>query len=201
VNGAIDYYLLRGTQLTGLSQANVYGDDCSPATNYPLVRLRSTATGRVHYCRTWDFSSRGVATGTAPQSVRFDASPVPYGDYELCVVANGISSHCIAFCHRRVESTQGATAGSGCSCGKPHGCCCCETPCCEQERIDPVIFRLFSHVETLQQSVNHLQSQGRAEPAPLEPKERREVTRAEKQAAERLAAPDKPASRRTPAKK
>jgi hypothetical protein len=199
VNGAIDYYLLRGTQLTGFSQACVYGDDCNPATNYPLVRLRSTASGRVYYCRTWDFSSRGVASGTVPESVRFDASHVPYGDYELCVVANGISSHCIAFCHRRVESAQGNAAG--CGCGKRECSCCCETLCCEQERIDPLIFRLFSHLDTLQQSVSHLQSQGRAAPGPLEPKERRQATRADKQAAERLAAPDKPASRRAPSKK
>jgi hypothetical protein len=199
LNGVIDYYLLRGTQLNGFSQANVYGDDCNPATNYPLVRLRSTATGRVDYCRTWDFSSRGVATGAVPQSVRFDPSSVPYGDYELCVVANGISSHCIAFCHRRVES--GQNTSTGCGCGKPHGSCCCETPCCEQDRIDPQILRLFSHLETLQQSVNQLQSQGRAEPTPGEPKDRHEVTRSEKQAAERLAAPDKPAVRRAAPKK
>jgi hypothetical protein len=37
-----DYYLLQGTQLNGLSQANTYGDDCQAATNYPLVRLRNT---------------------------------------------------------------------------------------------------------------------------------------------------------------
>ena len=200
VNGSIDYYLLRGTQLTGFSQANVYGDDCNAATNYPLVRLRSTATGRVYYCRTWDFSSRGVATGTVPQSVRFDASHAPYGDYELCVVANGISSHCIAFCHRRVQSSGGSAGGSGC--GKAQGCCCGgESPCCDEERIDPLIFRLFSHLDTLQESVNQVQSQGRAEPTSLEPKERRNVTKADKQAAERLAAPDKPASRRAPPKK
>jgi hypothetical protein len=200
VNGVIDYYLLRGTQLTGFSQANVYGDDCNPATNYPLVRLRSTASGRVYYCRTWDFSSRGVATGSMPESVRFDASHVPYGDYELCVVANGISSHCVPFCHRRLTQPT-ASSGDGCCCKKPHGSCSCETPCCEQEVIDPLIFRLFSHLDTLQHNVNQLQSQGRAKPAAGEPKERREVRRAEKQAAERMAAPDKQTARRAAPKK
>ena len=38
-SNANDYYLLTGTQLNGLSQANTYGDDCYPATNYPLVTL------------------------------------------------------------------------------------------------------------------------------------------------------------------
>ena len=139
----------------------------------------------------------GVATGTVPQSLRFDASQLPYGDYELCVVANGISSHCVAFCHRRVAQP----SSSPCGCGKPHGCCCCETTCCEEERVDPQIFRLFSHVETLQRSVHQLQSQGRAEAAAGEPKERREVSRAEKQTAELLAAPEKPARRRAAPKK
>jgi hypothetical protein len=200
VNGVVHYYLLRGTQLTGFSQANVYGDDCNPATNYPLVRLRSTASGRVYYCRTWDFSSRGVATGSVPESVRFDASHVPYGDFELCVVANGISSHCVPFCHRKVTQPS-ASSGDGCCCHKPHGSCSCETPCCEQEVIDPLIFRLFSHLDTLQHNVNQLQSQGRAKPTAGEPKERREATRAEKQAAERMAAPDKQTARRAAPKK
>jgi hypothetical protein len=63
-HAGIDYYLLHGTQLNGLSQANIYGDDCTPATNYPLVRLRSVRTGEVYYCRTYDFSSMAVSTGS-----------------------------------------------------------------------------------------------------------------------------------------
>src|SRR5712692_3591140 len=98
-----DYYLLRGTQLNGLSQANTYGDDCYPATNYPLVRLRSMQTNEAYFCRTYAFSTMGVATGGDLESVRFDARHVPFGDFELCVIANGISSHCVSFCHRRSE--------------------------------------------------------------------------------------------------
>jgi hypothetical protein len=92
-----DYYVLQGTQLNGLSQANVYGDDCQPATNYPLVRLHDLSTGKTFYARTYDFSTLGVATGAALQSCRFKLLGIPYGNYELSVVANGIASHAFAF--------------------------------------------------------------------------------------------------------
>lgn len=152
----IDYYLLRGTQLNGLSQANVYGDDCNPATNYPLVRLRSVRTGEVYYCRTYDFSTMAVATGASVESVRFDASRVPYGDFELCVVANGISSHCLPFCHRAVtQPCAGASnAACGCSAGSAGGagsdCCCAE------ETKDPQVARLQAHVDALQRTVQRI---------------------------------------------
>lgn len=89
-------YTLHGRQLNGLSQAVGYGDDASSATNYPLVRLRHLATGRVRYCRTFDHSSMGVATGTSIQSTNF---AVPFGTdtgpTQLCVIANGIVSDCV----------------------------------------------------------------------------------------------------------
>ena len=97
-HSAPHHYLLKGVQLSGLSQANTYGDDCNPATNYPLVRLRNILTNEVYYCRTFDFSSRGVTGGLA-ESARFVTPHLPFGNYELCVVANGISSHCVPFCH------------------------------------------------------------------------------------------------------
>jgi len=152
-----DYYLLKGTQLNGLSQANTYGDDCAAATNYPLVRLRNTHTGKVYFCRTYQFSTMGVATGPALESTRFDASLVPYGDYDLCVIANGISSHCVPFCHRRPRA-----CGCGCGCKKqePAGCCrpaCCDDPCCEEdEMIDPEVARLKLQVRGLQNMANRL---------------------------------------------
>ena len=64
-------YTLSGTQLNGLSQAVSYGDDAQMATNYPLVRLRNPATGAVFYCRTFDHSTMGVATGAATVSTTF----------------------------------------------------------------------------------------------------------------------------------
>lgn len=182
----VDYYLLRGTQLNGLSQANMYGDDCYAATNYPLVRLRSTLTNEVYFCRTYEFSAMAVATGATPEAVRFDAGNVPYGDYDLCVIANGISSHCISFCHRR--------HGQACSCGRTESCCCqCRETCCrEDETIDPQIRRLQSELKTLQGGIRRLGSLGAGELPALQPKETRKATKAEKEEAEREAAEEKP---------
>lgn len=92
----LNTYTLHGRQLNGLSQAVSYGDDASAATNYPIVRLKNLATGRVRYCRTFDHSTMGVATGTSIQSTNF---AVPWGTNtgltQLCVIANGIVSDCV----------------------------------------------------------------------------------------------------------
>jgi hypothetical protein len=86
-------YTLYGSNLNGLSQAVGYGDDASAATNYPLVRIRHKATGKITYCKTFEHSTMGVATGTAIESTNF-AVPfgIPAGASEIYVVANGIAS-------------------------------------------------------------------------------------------------------------
>ena len=72
-----DYFLLRGTQLNGLSQAVGYGDDYAAATNYPIVKLTEVSTGQVSFARTYNWSSTGVALGT-------DTHPTPTStDFEL----------------------------------------------------------------------------------------------------------------------
>jgi hypothetical protein len=84
---------LRGRQINGLSQCSYYGNDATQATNYPIVRLRSGSN--VYYCRTSQFSTMGLQTGTIVHSCRvFVPSSVPTGSYCLEVVANGISSAC-----------------------------------------------------------------------------------------------------------
>jgi len=86
-------YTLRGRQLNGLSQGVSYGDDVSAATNYPLVQLKTIASGRVWYCRTFGHSSMGVATGQAIVQTTFVVPPtVDNGPAELVVIANGIPS-------------------------------------------------------------------------------------------------------------
>ena len=127
------HYRLKGTQLNGLSQANIYGDDCYPATNYPLIRLQNDATHKVYYCRTYDFSSMGVATGSSMESVRFTVPNVPSGSYDLCVVANGISSHCVDFLpHRKKRHEHEEDREGG---GRRRTCCeCCCEPCrCDED--------------------------------------------------------------------
>jgi Kelch motif protein len=86
-------YSLHGRQLNGLSQAVSYGDDAMAATNYPLVRLRHVASGKITFCRTRDHDSMGVATGTAVHATHFTVPcSAPAGTSELCVIANGIES-------------------------------------------------------------------------------------------------------------
>ena len=89
-------YSISGRLFNGMSQAVGYGDDASAATNYPLVRIRHLATGTVRYCRTFDHSTMGVATGAAIASTNFTVPlNTQAGPSELCVVANGISSPCV----------------------------------------------------------------------------------------------------------
>ncbi|HZX70243.1 MAG TPA: hypothetical protein VFE77_05425 [Rhodanobacter sp.] len=85
-------YLLTGTNLNGLSQANSYGDDAQMPTNYPIVQITDTTSGAVYYLKTQDFSSRGVAVpGTVTASVTVPHTTLP-GAYNLVAIANGIPS-------------------------------------------------------------------------------------------------------------
>jgi len=90
-------YTLTGTQLNGLTQGAGYGDDFQDATNYPLVRVTSNASGHVFYCRTYNHSSMGVATGSLAVTTHFETpANIELGASELVVVANGIPSAPIA---------------------------------------------------------------------------------------------------------
>lgn len=87
-------YRLHGRQLNGLSQACAYGDDQQMATNYPLVRLWGPHHVGAVYCRTFDHSTMGVATGHVIHHTHFTVPDhLPPGDYRLVVIANGIASH------------------------------------------------------------------------------------------------------------
>jgi hypothetical protein len=86
-------YKITGTQFNGLSQAEAFGDEYQNATNYPLVRITNTSSGKVVYARTHDHSTMGVATGSTPVSTNFDVpSGIGTGPSTLEVVANGIAS-------------------------------------------------------------------------------------------------------------
>jgi hypothetical protein len=86
-------YTLSGKQLNGLSQACSYGDDATMATNYPIVKLKSNASGKVFYCRTHSFSTMAVATGPTVVSTDFTVVCVTEtGPMTLTVIANGIES-------------------------------------------------------------------------------------------------------------
>jgi hypothetical protein len=86
-------HTLFGRQINGLSQCIYYGNDATQATNYPIVRLESTSGPGVIYCRTFNFSTMGLQTGTVVHSCRFTVpASTPLGNYRLRVIANGIPS-------------------------------------------------------------------------------------------------------------
>ena len=86
-------YQIWGTQFNGLSQANSYGDEFQVSTNFPLVGITNNASGHVKYARTYNFSTMGVATGSAIVSTWFEVpTDTETGDSMLEVVANGIPS-------------------------------------------------------------------------------------------------------------
>ena len=87
-------YRIEGTQLNGLSQAAVYGDDAGMSTNYPIVRLHNTVTGQIVYLRSHTFSTLGITVGhNHRQHCTIDIpATIPHGHYRLHVIANGIAS-------------------------------------------------------------------------------------------------------------
>jgi hypothetical protein len=68
-------YVLHGRRINGLSQAVSYGDDGQMATNYPIVSVRNNASAHVVYCRTFNFSTMGVNTGTVIHDTEFTIPP------------------------------------------------------------------------------------------------------------------------------
>ena len=90
-------YTLTGTQLNGVSAGASHGTSTQMATNYPIVELKNAA-GTVYFARTFDWSSTGVATGSAPETTDFTLpAGLPLGTYQLTVVANGIASAPFSF--------------------------------------------------------------------------------------------------------
>jgi hypothetical protein len=81
---------LTGTQLNGISEGAVYGDDAEMSSNYPLVQLLGAPFIGNAYVRTSNWSSTGVAEGSTPESVQFQLGTGT--DLRLQVVANGIAS-------------------------------------------------------------------------------------------------------------
>jgi len=86
-------YLVKGTQLSGLTNGAAYGDDFQDSTNYALVRITNNSTKHVFYARTTNPSSFGVQTGKTAESTHFTvAADTELGESSLVVVTNGIPS-------------------------------------------------------------------------------------------------------------
>jgi hypothetical protein len=90
-------YTISGTQFNGKSQACSYGDDAQMATNYPIVRLTRISDNTVRYLRSFNFSTMGIATGTATVTAAIAVpEDVSTGQYNMQVIANGIESDPVA---------------------------------------------------------------------------------------------------------
>jgi len=89
-------YTLSGTQLSGLSEGAMYGDDQQSSTNYPIVRIVNNVTGHVFYARTYNHSSRSIAPNDASSTSFQVASGTETGPSTVYVVANGIPSAGVA---------------------------------------------------------------------------------------------------------
>ena len=63
------------------------------ASNYPIVQCTCHSAGNISYARSFDWSSTGVATGSAVETTEF-ALPanLAAGTYSVRVIANGIPS-------------------------------------------------------------------------------------------------------------
>jgi GEVED domain-containing protein/dockerin type I repeat protein/Kelch motif protein/SdrD B-like protein len=99
---------LIGTQLNGLNEGAVFGDDFSMSSNYPLVRMTDTS-GNVVYARTFNWSNTGVQTGNQIVSTEF-ALPAgkTFNDFnDFTVVANGIPSVPFHFSPAKPQTVSG----------------------------------------------------------------------------------------------
>lgn len=105
---------LVGTGLNGNSEGASYGDDAQMNSNYPLVRIRHSNI-HTYYARTFNWSTTSIATGSTPVSVDYRLpANLPAGDYQIEVVANGISSARFTPC-TAPTITSGPTPLSGCA--------------------------------------------------------------------------------------
>ena len=85
-------YTASGTQFRGVSNGAAYGDDAQMSTNYPLVRIKNTATGHYCFARTHDFSATQTSFDMPPVSPPAWWRPCETGASQLRVVVQGLLS-------------------------------------------------------------------------------------------------------------
>jgi autotransporter-associated beta strand protein len=83
---------LTGTLFNGISEGAGYGDDWQMNSDYPVARL-TNSSGNILYCRTYNWSTCNLMTGTNIVTTEMTLPPgMLAGTYPLFVTANGISS-------------------------------------------------------------------------------------------------------------
>jgi hypothetical protein len=84
-------FLLKGTQLNGLTTGASYGDDHNMATNFPIVSLVDT-TGHKYYARSFGFDQMAPRAGWVGSTSFVLPTGIPNGSYNVHVSANGVDS-------------------------------------------------------------------------------------------------------------
>jgi hypothetical protein len=106
-------YHLTGTNLNGISEGAMFGDDEQMACNYPLVRMTNNVSGNVYYARTYNWSSTTVQN---PNQVTTEFSlpaNLPPGTYSLVVLAVGNPSAPVTFTYAPPAAPTGLTGTAG----------------------------------------------------------------------------------------
>jgi Kelch motif len=113
LNNGNGTYTLSGTQLNGPDEGASSGVDGQMAENYPIVRVTDTATGKVYYATTSNWSLVGVATGNLDETVNV-VLPAALGNdpYSLVVIADGIASDSFNMPSVNAPLRQNAPAGT-----------------------------------------------------------------------------------------
>jgi len=98
-------YHVTGTLFDGISEGAVYGDDWQMNSDYPIARLTNSA-GVVQFCRTYNWSSSSVMTGTNILTTEMTLpAGITNGTYPLVISANGISSDAFTLIVSSVNTT------------------------------------------------------------------------------------------------
>jgi Galactose oxidase, central domain len=98
-------YHVTGTLFDGISEGAVYGDDWQMNSDYPIARLTNSA-GAVQFCRTFNWSSSSVMTGTNILTTEMTLpAGTTNGTYPLVISANGISSDAFTLIVSSVNTT------------------------------------------------------------------------------------------------
>lgn len=106
-------YHLTGTNLNGISEGAMFGDDEQMACNYPLVRLTNNVTGNVYYARTHNWNSTTVQN-TNQVTTEFSLPlNLPPGTYSLVVIAVGNPSGPVTFTYAPPAAPTGLTGTAG----------------------------------------------------------------------------------------
>lgn len=81
-----------GTQFNGISEGAHYGDDSQMNSDYPVARI-TNGVGNVLYCRTYNWSTCNLMTGTNVVTTEMTLpAGLLAGTYPLVMTANGIAS-------------------------------------------------------------------------------------------------------------